>query len=1052
MVNDSNKDRQQVQDLAKTLSKTLPDDRLSPEGIKQELAETAADPEQRHITRHTELSDEFQALTAADSDLLLDTPHLSIKAPEILEDEVASTQRYAVESLLGSGGMGRVYAVRDLNLQRAVAIKSMKNRGAASRKAITALIHEARITASLEHSGVLPVHDLDFTENGEVFYSMRQVEGMSLGEAIEQSKDSAIVPEIESINDRINLILKVCDTLELAHSQRILHRDIKPDNIMLGKLGEVFVVDWGTALQLDEDTAIKGSRVGTPVFMSPEQARRELPSIQNEVYSIGATLFQLLTFRYHMFADSVDDFWKKKQDGVVDPLNHEERHAIPEPLQAIVLKALAADPRQRYQSAGALARDLRSYQAGLALTAFRDTAWGFFKRWYRRHKRALSAAVAVALPLLILLAVGLGILANMQAEQARHWNLVFEDTFDRQDVGSNWEMSKGHADIIDGNLVISGSGNVEARLLVPHAPLVRLEFEARIPEGVHVCDMSAYMFTTPGVHDYYYEPDGYLFGFGVGNNSRSLLRRSGHIMSLRDDVLIQSGKWHHVVCEKDVSSVRLIVDGVEQLAVQDHYPPRFDDKMYAVLYTFKSTMQIRSVRLYAKSVAERARTIDIADEFFWLGQYGPAARLFEMVWKDHSGTELGDKALYSLALCRIEQERYDDALELLDSLLAVTSDAGLKIAAQLKQADACYRDGRYQQALETAHAAIADVDDPGKYSEAMLFFDETFQLLMDQVQDDSGLMPVFEEYCQWWADVFPRHPTIRRGRFFHHWADTYRHVGNWEDYKRVLQHAIESTLYIGEKNRFVRSLFQARWRGRWNEERLQASKQTGDQLLYMQDLYAMGQFDRLRQHVQQLQQTDQWPDLKGYYKGLQIDMLICEGDLHALERHLGSAVLTPEGKLHLAQCHLANKDPQAALDLLQLNWQELEQRMDKKNPIGDGQWNIAFFCYTMADDRASAMRICEISRRLKEMDINVQGSSWYKVLASVEQCRNTLPAVKKSWSDVASRSMYCRVAERFWLAGDRKQAIKYFKAAAALPHTYWGVIAQKRLEQILQND
>ena len=1032
-------------DFVKTLAKTLPDDALSVDGIKAALQETNTDD--AVAASVTATADDVTVLSESDSELLLDTPHLSRKAPDILSDEVASAQRYELRSLLGSGGMGKVYAVEDLNLQRDIAIKSMKKRGASNQKMITAVIREARITASLEHSGVLPVHDLDFTENGEVFYSMRQVKGMSLEEAIRQAEESNIPIAINTINDRINLMLKVCDTLELAHSKHILHRDIKPANIMLGNKGDVFVVDWGTALLLNNEASMVGSRVGTPIFMSPEQSRREAPSVLNEVYSVGATLFQLLTLRFHMFADSVEEFWEKKKTGAIDPFTTEESSFIPEPLQAILLKALAANEVDRYQSIADFADDLRHYQSGLALSAFTDTAWGFLKRWCRRNKRAISVGMTVAIPLLIVLALGLGVLFQMQAEQSRHWDLIFEDRFDRQELGDHWEMVKGHADIIDDKLHISGDGSVEARLLVPHSSLVRLEFEAMIPAESHVCDMSAYMFTTPGVVDYYYEPAGYLYGFGVGNNSRSVLRRSGQIMSERADVQIEQGKWHHVVCEKDVSSVRLIVDGVERLSVKDHYPPRFDEEMYVVLYTYKSRMQIRSVKLFSKTVAERSRTIDIADEFFWSGDYKPAARLFQAVWQDHGGTQLGNKALYSLALCRIEQERYDEAMVLLDDLLDATTDETLLIAARFKKAYAQLRAGNYQEGLMFAKTNMASLEQPEQYSDVTMFFDESFRLLKSRSDLDKSLLLDLTAFCDWWIAVFPEHPSIRKGRFFQEWSIAYRRAGDWEHYQRILNTAINAGHYDGGIDRFKQMLFRAQWRGQWTEERLAASEQSGFHELIIRELFAFRQFDRLRTYMKQLETTEAWGQIGGLCKQMYRLMLECEGDVDALRRGLGSDVLTPAGRLHMARCYAVKGNAKSALEFLDLNWEHLEERMSERNPIGHMRWRIAFSCFAMLNDRDAMRKIQGVAERLRALEIVSQNGSWYHAILSIEDAEKMVNYARSSWEDHVAPSAFFGAAESYLFAGDKEQAVKHFEYCLPRPFTFWSALAQRRLQQ-----
>ena len=142
----------------------------------------------------------------------------------------------------------------------------------------------------------------------------------------------------------MNVILRVCDAVACAHGRGILHRDIKPDNIMLGAFGEVMLVDWGSALMSDEREAAVGRVMGTPNYMSPEQARGELVDQRSDIYCLGASLFHLLTRRVPVSATSAEEFWDKKRHGTIDVPRSGQGEWCPARLLDIALKAMAPGP------------------------------------------------------------------------------------------------------------------------------------------------------------------------------------------------------------------------------------------------------------------------------------------------------------------------------------------------------------------------------------------------------------------------------------------------------------------------------------------------------------------------------------------------------------------------------------------------------------------------------------------------------------------------------------------------------------------------------------
>jgi len=336
---------------------------------------------------------------------------LSDKAVERLragaeEPDLAGT-RYRLLERVARGGMGVVYAAEDEKLERRVALKVLDVPGTDGDLA-NRLIREARVLARLEHPGIVPVHDVGTLADGRVFYTMKFVEGQRLDKFIEG---------VESVQDRLRLFLRICEAVAFAHARGVLHRDLKPANIMVGPFGEVLVMDWGLAKILrgeaqiadpaadpeatlleqpkrpgDESDSTKssvitghGTVMGTPGYMSPEQARGEVEVLdaRSDIFSLGALLRFILT--------------QKTPAGFAPPLDRS--------LEAICAKATAERRELRYSAVQELGQDVSRYLDGLAVGAHRENIFDKLARFYRRYRFFILLILAYLVMRVILLLV-----------------------------------------------------------------------------------------------------------------------------------------------------------------------------------------------------------------------------------------------------------------------------------------------------------------------------------------------------------------------------------------------------------------------------------------------------------------------------------------------------------------------------------------------------------------------------------------------------------------------------------------------------------------------
>ncbi|MBD3240036.1 MAG: protein kinase [Chitinivibrionales bacterium] len=365
MADSASRDRHQK--LQKALEKTVPSGEFSPRGTQQELDETL------FAETPSPTPQQFLARTRTDPSGISDTDDQSDVArfsttsmvpPELLESEETEGPRFEVEGEAGRGGSAYVYRVVDRGLGRTIALKLLRGKGQRKEGVKRRFIHEARVTAMLEHPNIVPVYDIGVTDDHRVFFLMKNVSGVTVGDGIRAACKGGSVPdELGSIDGCLRVVLKVCDALAFAHDKGYVHQDIKPDNIMLGSFGEVLVLDWGCALGQHERDQGKAATFGTPAYMSPEQARQEGADERSDVYCLGATLYHMLTHHHPTWSDDPSEFWEMKRRGELSELPPEVHDSLPEALLALVRKALAPDPAKRHQAVTAFQRAIMEYQS-----------------------------------------------------------------------------------------------------------------------------------------------------------------------------------------------------------------------------------------------------------------------------------------------------------------------------------------------------------------------------------------------------------------------------------------------------------------------------------------------------------------------------------------------------------------------------------------------------------------------------------------------------------------------------------------------------------------
>ena len=450
--------------------------------VDEHVRQHGDDPAQslRALSSVAPVADALNPLAGHDAEIAISVRHLGRSRPSAIETALPSqavavdpnatnVEPYVPQSLTGrfrilrphaKGGLGQVSVAKDTELGRDVAFKEIQPAHADDRNSRGRFVLEAEITGGLEHPGIVPVYGLGTYPDGRPFYAMRFIQGDSLKEAIKRfhspaagntgGSTKAATERNLQLRELLGRFVDVCQAVAYAHSRGVLHRDLKPDNIMLGKYGETLVVDWGLAKAAgkelptvdsplepaslsgsgiaaassgssDIDPTQTGQVLGTLAYMSPEQAAGKISDLgpATDIYSLGATLYHLLTGQSSFAHWTNDvDFGARLTDiqqGRFSPPSSIVP-TIPAALNAICLKAMAVKPADRYPSLAALANDVEHWLADEPVAAYSEPVTARAARWTRKHRAAVTAGVSTVLVASLALVLLTGITWKKNAE------------------------------------------------------------------------------------------------------------------------------------------------------------------------------------------------------------------------------------------------------------------------------------------------------------------------------------------------------------------------------------------------------------------------------------------------------------------------------------------------------------------------------------------------------------------------------------------------------------------------------------------------------------
>jgi uncharacterized protein (TIGR03067 family) len=359
------------------------------------------------------------------------TAQASEGQPSTIAYQPEKRNRYALTRLLAKGGIGQVWLAHDEDLGREVALKELRPEQASNPAAAARFVEEARIAAQLQHPGIIPVHELSLASGTQTsFYTMKFVRGRTLADACKlyhERREAGTASTLE-LRELLGAFITVCQAVAYAHSRNVIHRDLKPSNVALGEYGEVLVLDFGLSKVVSDGTArdnvdgriststdeqaqkllpvslpqddsrektLQGQVLGTPSYMSPEQAQGNLHQVdqRSDIYGLGAILYEILTGQPPFFGPDSLSILKQVLHHRPEP-PRVRVSSIPAPLEAICLKALAKQKSERNNSATELATEVQRFLADEPVQAYPEPWTTRARRWLDRHRIPMSVAAA----------------------------------------------------------------------------------------------------------------------------------------------------------------------------------------------------------------------------------------------------------------------------------------------------------------------------------------------------------------------------------------------------------------------------------------------------------------------------------------------------------------------------------------------------------------------------------------------------------------------------------------------------------------------------------
>lgn len=652
--------------------------------------------------------------------------------------------KYKFRKSIGRGGMKMVLQVKDLDSTRDVAMAVLPDAGSRNRQDLLRFVQEARVTASLEHPNIVPVHDIGVDSTGAPYFTMKLLRGEHLGSILEKLTQG--VPEYleeYTLTRMLRIFLKICYAVAFAHSKGIIHLDLKPENIQIGDFGEVLVMDWGLAKIMDQkgngqqkssqsepndlevfedfSTTADGIMKGTPGYMSPEQAsgKNSITDHRTDIYSLGAILYAMSTHLSPIESKNIREMTRDTISGnIIPPRKRAPELDIPTALEAVIMKAMSLNPNDRYASVKELRSEVYAFIGGYATKAEQAT---YFKKtllWFKRHKIIFSSIFLVLFVLLLVLLYAI----QEHMRQKAPWTCVYEQNFTKQGTTledlsftnntitkevAPWSITKDGLSMVFGEwLWIDKKFSGNTKLEVVYQP-------GDVPDAIEVCLNSR----KEPLKQWWYVPTGFSFQFGGYSGTRDVIFRNMDALEPESITMTESK-----VRPNEINTVSFIIND-SQLEVQlgtgaskpyltavDLFPPSGKGMNQIGLRSFSKSAKLISIRAYRLAPPEKASPLIAGDVLLEEQMYGKAIERYLTVADSYTQLPLADSALtkaYMTIVSKLQPSEQRTKL-MTEVKKRIAEKTSFRYKEQILEMDALalWKDGEYKRAMTIIHELL----------------------------------------------------------------------------------------------------------------------------------------------------------------------------------------------------------------------------------------------------------------------------------------------------------------------------------------------------------
>ncbi|MBQ7403469.1 MAG: protein kinase [Lentisphaeria bacterium] len=649
-----------------------------------------------------------------------DVPKLTLKPKE----------KYIFRKNIGRGGMKMVIQVKDRDTMRDIAMALFPDSANRPDKETKRFIEEARITASLEHPNIVPVHDIGIDSNGSPYFTMKLLRGETLASILKKlNAGDPEYKELYTLDALLRIFIKVCDAVAFAHSKGVIHLDLKPENIQIGDFGEVLLMDFGLAKVIskadkDEEAeapsysnqnfipgvTIDGVTKGTPGYMAPEQAagKNSLKDFRTDVYSLGAILYSIATYqnpiseRSTTMKEMMTDTVKGR---IIPPRERAPERMIPYALEAVIRKAMTVQLPGRYQSVKELRDEVYSFRNGFATQAEKA---GVLKRFFLLIRRNKITFPAITLSIFLLL--GISFYALDEASKYKpDWIPVYSEDFTgRSELQGNYAFynSTVYSTVDEwrrnrnGMFMKSqewfflkdlplGSGTKAVLKFVPkYGSVLRIALNTPIQSTAFSWE----------------NPTGYVFSLSAVQGGHDIIWKNGTSFVSGDSTIIPE-KLNTVEIERSDNHFRVSINGEEAFDTIDMFPlTTAKIGSFGIRSDGEGTI-LHSLELYRQAPAEKASPLIAGDVLLERKHYADAVEQYLIIAESYKQGPITDmaimKAYAAAAYLRDPGKRETVRNDIKERLVPKIQSP--KFSVQILEIDALsyWNEQRYTLAFET---------------------------------------------------------------------------------------------------------------------------------------------------------------------------------------------------------------------------------------------------------------------------------------------------------------------------------------------------------------